>query len=296
MTQPTWPQYPPPPQPAAPEPPKKGLPLWVKITLIAAPILWLIGCSAIIGAIGSDDPEAEPSPVMSTVPASTAPARPGPARAIAYASVTDLRDAVVGAGYPCPKWELNGKGDGPQLAKESGSCTDEDVFSIYANTADVTKQAGESVGVIEMLAGPNWILNLGSGQEGRDTRRKVQAVIGGKLIEEGELTADNMPEPEADAAPKKSDFKLKVKVLDKECFGSAGCIVQFRIIPQYSGPGLPDEGTIELSYKITGGEDPELGTIEIECPDGSYSSEERDIDTPSSSSTVRAKITDLELS
>lgn len=44
----------------------------------------------------------------------------------------ELRDAVVAAGYPSPNWELNGKDDGPQNAKESGTRTDDDALAIYA--------------------------------------------------------------------------------------------------------------------------------------------------------------------
>jgi hypothetical protein len=49
-------------------------------------------------------------------------------RCPALASVVALRDAVVAAGYPFPNWDLNAKDDGPKYAKESGTCTDDDVF------------------------------------------------------------------------------------------------------------------------------------------------------------------------
>jgi hypothetical protein len=35
--------------------------------------------------------------------------------------------------------------------------------------------------------------------------------------------------------PRKSDFEIGIKILEKKCFGSAGCSVTYRIKPSTSG-------------------------------------------------------------
>ena len=60
------------------------------------------------------------------------------------------------------------------------------------------------------------------------------------------------PEPTEEPAPvkfKRSDFTVGIKILSKQCFGSAGCNVEFRIDPQYVGSQpLPDTG-VGIEYE-----------------------------------------------
>lgn len=105
-------------------------------------------------------------------------------------------------------------------------------------------------------------------------------------------------EPDATSAytPSKSDFTLGVKVLTKKCFGSAGCNVTFRIKPTYVGTqDLPTTGTIEVSYKIKGGDEPLTNTFTVADGEASYDSEEY-IGTRSSSSKLTAVVTEVEYS
>ena len=53
-----------------------------------------------------------------------------------------------------------------------------------------------------------------------------------------------------DYTPKKSDWKLTTKTLDKSCYGDGkGCQVEFRIKAEYNGTEpLPERGTVELTY------------------------------------------------
>jgi hypothetical protein len=93
--------------------------------------------------------------------------------------------------------------------------------------------------------------------------------------------------------PHKSDFKIGIKTLKKTCFGSAGCNVTFRINPEYVGSQeLPDEGVIEVTYKVTGAEDPIENTFTIEGGKASYEKEE-DASTRSGSAKLVAKVTDV---
>ena len=67
----TWTTYQPQPQPPQPKP--KKTPLAVKLVVIAAILIWVGGCGAIIAAIGSEDPAtvpaAVPAPASTTAPA-----------------------------------------------------------------------------------------------------------------------------------------------------------------------------------------------------------------------------------
>jgi hypothetical protein len=103
-----------------------------------------------------------------------------------------------------------------------------------------------------------------------------------------EETPTEEPTPDA---PKPSDFKLKVQTITKECFGSAGCIVTYRVKPTWSKAYDPDT-TYTVSYKLTGGEDPAVGSFEVTGDTASYDSE-NSIQTPSSSSVLKAKPTQV---
>ncbi len=55
--------------------------------------------------------------------------------------------------------------------------------------------------------------------------------------------------------PGPSDFKLDVVTLSKQCFGSAGCNVTYRIQVTYTGPETPDPTrTFDVIYNVTGAE------------------------------------------
>ncbi|WP_091178192.1 hypothetical protein [Microlunatus flavus] len=95
--------------------------------------------------------------------------------------------------------------------------------------------------------------------------------------------------------PKKSDFKLGVKTLSKECFGSAGCNVSFRIKPSYVGSqDLPTSGEIEVTYKITGLQDPVENTFTVDGEGTITYTKEEDGQTQSKGDKLGAKVTDVE--
>ncbi len=91
----------------------------------------------------------------------------------------------------------------------------------------------------------------------------------------------------------KADFKLTIKVTDKECFGSAGCNVGFRV--QAGWPSW-DQGDrdYEVTYTITGPEDgAQIGTITVH-PDGTYTGGEGYASTPRSKTVLKVTVTDVE--
>lgn len=54
-----------------------------------------------------------------------------------------------------------------------------------------------------------------------------------------------------------TDFKLDVVTLRKQCFGSAGCNVSYRVQIKYLGAKLPDATkTFDVVYNVTGAESP----------------------------------------
>jgi hypothetical protein len=292
--QPQPPQQPPPPQqPQQPQPqlaePKKRR--WLLVLAIIAAALLLIGLGYAAGSGGAGAPVSEPSTTFEG-DVTEAPSQ-AQVEAVRYDSVEDLRDAVVeAAGYPCPDWLLR---DAAKYASESGQCSDEDVFSIFASNADLESQLDLSAGVVEnLLVGPTWMINIPA-----EWVSRVQAGIGGEHI-----AGEGFPgteEPSETAAPgvhkpRASDFEVSIKILSKQCFGSAGCLVEYRPKIAADIDSLPKQGTVEVSYSITGGEGPIQGTFLITLGDDPQveGQDEESTQTPSSSAKLKIKITDVE--
>ena len=96
------------------------------------------------------------------------------------------------------------------------------------------------------------------------------------------------PEP-----PAIKDFKLTPKITDKECFGSAGCNVTFRVDVAYDGLPPDDSTTWLLVYEIGGVEDgPQVGSIELTGMD--LSGTEESVSTTSSKKKITLKLTSIE--
>lgn len=115
-------------------------------------------------------------------------------------------------------------------------------------------------------------------------------------IQAGVTTATSAAGQASSAAtPEASGFKLRVKILSKECFGEAGCNVTYTIRVAYEGEPYDMETPYEITYKITGADDPIIGTFTMTGRDASIS-EEESTGTPSSSATLKAKVTEVEKS
>lgn len=101
------------------------------------------------------------------------------------------------------------------------------------------------------------------------------------------------PDPPAAQPPTKANFKLTVKTLKKQCFGSAGCNVTYRIIPTYNGPGLDASEKTEVVYEVRGGEDGAVvNSFTVE--DGQYSVDSEEmVSAKSSKSKLTAVATDV---
>ena len=117
-----------------------------------------------------------------------------------------------------------------------------------------------------------------------------------KTAPNDESTAEAAAEPTEPTGftPTKSDFEVGVKILEKKCFRSGGCSITYRIQPKYVGTQeLPDEGTIEVSYRVTGDESgPRQNTLEIVDGQAKFDKEEF-AGTRSSGTVLKAKVIEV---
>jgi hypothetical protein len=101
------------------------------------------------------------------------------------------------------------------------------------------------------------------------------------------------PPPPADVKPTKANFKLTVKVLGKQCFGSAGCNVTYRILIDYTGPDLDPSKTYEVVYEVRGGDDgTSTNSFTVTGGESSVDSEET-ASTKNKSAKLTAVVTDV---
>lgn len=99
------------------------------------------------------------------------------------------------------------------------------------------------------------------------------------------------PEPTY-ATPKPVDFKLTVKELSKECFGSAGCNITYRVFVAYSGKPLDPSKTWEVLYEVKGGDEPLTNTLTVTGAESSVDEEEF-ISTKSKNDKLSAVVTEV---
>jgi hypothetical protein len=73
------------------------------------------------------------------------------------------------------------------------------------------------------------------------------------------------------ALPTPEDFTIDVKILEKQCFGSAGCNVVYQIDPTYTGATPLTGRTLTVVYEVTGSEyGPQINNFQVNA-DGSAS-------------------------
>jgi hypothetical protein len=114
--------------------------------------------------------------------------------------------------------------------------------------------------------------------------------------ETAEPVGDGEPADEPDAVyhePDAEDFELTVKTLSKECFGSAGCLIDFRIELGYvhTGGDLDPAITYEVTYEISGGESSYINTLTV--TGDQYSTEEMESVSTASDVELGVEITDV---
>lgn len=101
------------------------------------------------------------------------------------------------------------------------------------------------------------------------------------------------PTPNPVATLSTKTLSLSVKTTSKECFGSAGCIVQWTIKGSVT-PGTKIDGPCDVTYEVRGLTQTQTATLTVN-DDGTY---EQDAyasgQTPRSSSKLTAKVTEVE--
>jgi len=107
-----------------------------------------------------------------------------------------------------------------------------------------------------------------------------------------EAEAEALASAQAAVPPKAEDFTLTIKVLEKQCFGSAGCNVTFRIDPKYNGTA--DSSNTEVTYEVLGAEDEIINTFTIDSAGTASFDSNEFASTSSSSKTLTAKVTDVQ--
>ncbi|MEU4392768.1 hypothetical protein [Kribbella sp. NPDC023855] len=107
-----------------------------------------------------------------------------------------------------------------------------------------------------------------------------------------ETTTEAPPVPTY-AAPAAKHFKLTAKILSKQCFGSAGCNVTYRILVTYTGPTLDPAVTYDVLYSVTGGEDgPVSNTLKV-TGDESSVDEEESLSTKNKTAKLTVVVSDI---
>jgi len=125
----------------------------IRPALISLALAALTACSSPIAAT--------PAASASTVVVTSSTPTPTSTVVIAktYSTLADFRDDVIAAGYDCPNWHQTNQ---VKLAAASGSCSDNDVLSIYLSSADVSQvvqNLKELNASVHLLVGPNWVFN-----------------------------------------------------------------------------------------------------------------------------------------
>jgi hypothetical protein len=145
-----------------------------------------------------------------------------------------------------------------------------------------------------LLGGALLLTGCASGETSAATAAAPTATVTVTATAEPEPVEDAYEEADTSTAElKPSDFKIKLKVREKTCFGSAGCNITFQIDPKYVGSGDVTTGSYDVTYKVIGGDDgPQINTFTIDDGEASYDEEEH-IGTSSQSKTLSAKVTDV---
>jgi hypothetical protein len=104
-----------------------------------------------------------------------------------------------------------------------------------------------------------------------------------------------VPDPTAaDYQPVPGDFVLKVTVLTKDCFGSAGCDLTYRVTPTYQGQLFDPSQQVTVTYSITGGDDgAQIGSFSMTGDGQAVLPSEDVVTTASSSSRLVAAVVDV---
>ena len=93
---------------------------------------------------------------------------------------------------------------------------------------------------------------------------------------------------------KPEDVTVKLRITDKQCFGSAGCSVSWKIEAGVDPALLSDDTDYEVTYEVKGVEDgPTVSTFKLNG-DGTYEVDEGFGDTPNKGTKLTVKVTGVD--
>jgi hypothetical protein len=124
-------------------------------------------------------------------------------------------------------------------------------------------------------------LNGNSGSRSAAGSGSTAVSSGGAQVAQDAVSTQETEAAQA-PAPEASDFKLTPKITQKQCFGSAGCLVDYEVNLEYGGPTLD-----------TGDESGPI-TDQIEVTGNQYTGNKESVATARSSTKIKIKVTDVE--
>lgn len=92
--------------------------------------------------------------------------------------------------------------------------------------------------------------------------------------------------------PKPEDFSIAVVVLEKSCFGSAGCNVTYTVELTINSFLIDPDTTYQVIYEIQGGDEQQIKNIELTGDTYEYESESF-IGTPTEDAVLTAVVTSV---
>lgn len=145
------------------------------------------------------------------------------------------------------------------------------------------------VGIIVLCAGMVGSISGSSQPDGHSAvqlaRPQAESVPAGTKV-------TPKPSPTPSVGLTKSTIALTVKTTEKQCFGSAGCNVQYEIRAAIAVGVTP--GDCEVTYEVRGLQDAQIGTLTV-LPSGRYTQDSyQSGQTSRASSKLKAVVTDIE--
>lgn len=118
--------------------------------------------------------------------------------------------------------------------------------------------------------------------------------IPGYTIRNGIYVADPTFPAVSSQLPEPSDFTIAVKVMAKQCFGSAGCIVTYRIVPTYTGASSISGSPLTVVYEVSGGKDgPQINNFTTDGAGSASFPRSEFIQTSSPATVLTARATSI---
>lgn len=144
------------------------------------------------------------------------------------------------------------------------------------------------VAVLVALCGAGSLLAVLA--SGDDNRAATIATV----PDRGSAPTVDVPSPTESAVLLAADVKLTVKITDKQCFGSAGCNIEFDVKAGWPEAAVPRGTECDVTYEVRGFTDPQTGTLTVR-DDGTALTDSFNFgQTAKRSSKVTARVTEVE--